>query len=366
MVDLIIRPTIGAGNKIIIQDQAGQPVLTTADSGGALNNVTGTLSEITPGTSGNLLTSDGTNWTSVALDSDLITIAGLTPGTSGNLLTSDGTNWTSAAAPSHQPLDSDLTTIAGLTPGTSGNLLTSDGTNWTSAAAAGGGGGGGAFEYLGSVGRATNNTANFSTGQNPNKGKQTHRIPFTSGIATAGSQTFQNFLVFIEGIDAFYDGNNVGMQFYCSALESNTKPVSSLISYTMDARRGDGTTAHSYSNTATTVPLQNWSSGGLTGGGYSTYEHYRVQAWIYVTNVTARVGPRLSWTTTSNYGGRTDSPYGQLTTGMATLANGSGSATFDNSFTDLLICATGGHDDRRYLADQFTSNSVKLWGIKDS
>tara|TARA_R110002051_G_scaffold314764_1_gene392247 strand:+ start:99 stop:1088 length:990 start_codon:yes stop_codon:yes gene_type:complete len=329
MVDLIIRPTIGAGNKIIIQDQAGQPVLTTADSGGALNNVTGTLSEITPGTSGNLLTSDGTNWTSVALDSDLITIAGLTPGTSGNLLTSDGTNWTSAAA-------------------------------------AGGGGGGGAFEYLGSVGRATNNTANWSSGQNPNKGKQTHRIPFTSGIATAGSQTFQNFLVFIEGIDAFYDGNNVGMQFYCSALESNTKPVSSLISYTMDARRGDGTTAHSYSNTATTVPLQNWSSGGLTGGGYSTYEHYRVQAWIYVTNVTARVGPRLSWTTTSNYGGRTDSPYGQLTTGMATLANGSGSATFDNSFTDLLICATGGHDDRRYLADQFTSNSVKLWGIKDS
>ena len=329
MVDLVIRPTVGAGNKIIIQDQAGQPVLTTADSGGALNNVTGILSEITPGTSGNLLTSDGTNWTSAALDSDLITIAGLTPGTSGNLLTSDGTNWTSAAA-------------------------------------AGGGGGGGAFEYLGSVGRATNNTANWSSGQNPNKGKQTHRIPFTSGIATAGSQTFQNFLVFIEGIDAFYDGNNVGMQFYCSALESNTKPVSSLISYTMDARRGDGTTAHSYSNTATTVPLQNWSSGGLTGGGYSTYEHYRVQAWIYVTNVTARVGPRLSWTTTSNYGGRTDNPYGQLTTGMATLANGSGSATFDNSFTDLLICATGGHDDRRYLADQFTSNSVKLWGIKDS
>ena len=296
MVDLVIRPTIGAGNKIIIQDQAGQPVLTTADSGATLNNVTGILSEITPGTSGNLLTSDGTNWTS----------------------------------------------------------------------AAAGGGGGGAFEYLGSVGRATNNTANWSSGQNPNKGKQTHRIPFTSGIATAGSQTFQNFLVFVEGIDAFYDGNNVGMQFYCSALESNTKPVSSLISYTMDARRGDGTTAHSYSNTATTVPLQNWSSGGLSGGGYSTYEHYRVQAWIYVTNVTARVGPRLSWTTTSNYGGRTDNPYGQLTTGMATLANGSGSATFDNSFTDLLICATGGYDDRRYLADQFTSNSVKLWGIKDS
>ncbi|SVE10852.1 uncharacterized protein METZ01_LOCUS463706, partial [marine metagenome] len=44
MVDLVIRPTIGAGNKIIIQDQAGQPVLTTADSGGVLTNVTGTSS----------------------------------------------------------------------------------------------------------------------------------------------------------------------------------------------------------------------------------------------------------------------------------------------------------------------------------
>lgn len=66
MVDLVIRPTVGAGNKIIIQDQAGQPVLTTADSGGTLNNITGILSEITPGTSGNLLTSDGTNWASAA------------------------------------------------------------------------------------------------------------------------------------------------------------------------------------------------------------------------------------------------------------------------------------------------------------
>ena len=41
-------------------------ILTTADSGASLNNLTGTLSEITPGTSGNLLTSDGTNWASAA------------------------------------------------------------------------------------------------------------------------------------------------------------------------------------------------------------------------------------------------------------------------------------------------------------
>ena len=59
MVDLVIRPTVGAGNKIIIQDQAGQPVLTTKDSGATLVGITGTLSEIPAGTSGNLLTSDG-------------------------------------------------------------------------------------------------------------------------------------------------------------------------------------------------------------------------------------------------------------------------------------------------------------------
>jgi len=73
---------------------------------------------IEPGTSGNVLTSDGTTWTSSAP-----TIP-VTPGTSGNVLTSNGTSWTSAAA-----------TIP-VSPGTSGNVLTSDGTNWTSAAAA--------------------------------------------------------------------------------------------------------------------------------------------------------------------------------------------------------------------------------------
>jgi len=66
MADLIIKPSAGAGNKLIIQDQAGGAILTTADSGAVLNDITGTISEITPGTSGNLLTSDGSNWVSAA------------------------------------------------------------------------------------------------------------------------------------------------------------------------------------------------------------------------------------------------------------------------------------------------------------
>jgi hypothetical protein len=40
MPDLIIKPTNTSGNKVIIQDQAGVAVLTTADSGATLSNVT--------------------------------------------------------------------------------------------------------------------------------------------------------------------------------------------------------------------------------------------------------------------------------------------------------------------------------------
>jgi hypothetical protein len=47
MPDLIIKPTNTSGNKVIIQDQAGGAVLTTADSGATLSNVT-----VTAGTLG--------------------------------------------------------------------------------------------------------------------------------------------------------------------------------------------------------------------------------------------------------------------------------------------------------------------------
>ena len=40
MPDLIIKPTNTQGNRVIIQDQAGGAVLTTADSGATLSNVT--------------------------------------------------------------------------------------------------------------------------------------------------------------------------------------------------------------------------------------------------------------------------------------------------------------------------------------
>jgi hypothetical protein len=70
------------------------------------------------GSSGNLLTSDGTNWSSATAPLELPAA-----GTAGKLLTSDGTNWVSATAPLELP-----------SAGTTGRLLTSDGTNWISSA----------------------------------------------------------------------------------------------------------------------------------------------------------------------------------------------------------------------------------------
>ena len=40
MPDLIIKPTNTSGNKVIIQDQGGNAVLTTSDSGVTISNVT--------------------------------------------------------------------------------------------------------------------------------------------------------------------------------------------------------------------------------------------------------------------------------------------------------------------------------------
>ena len=40
MANMIIRPATGTGNKVIVQDQAGAAVLTTADSGATITSAT--------------------------------------------------------------------------------------------------------------------------------------------------------------------------------------------------------------------------------------------------------------------------------------------------------------------------------------
>jgi hypothetical protein len=82
-----VRLPAGTATHVLTTTGAGaNPYWAAGSSGTALPGV---------GTSGNVMTSDGTNWAS-----ELPTAAGVTPGTSGNVLTSDGTNWASEASTS--------------------------------------------------------------------------------------------------------------------------------------------------------------------------------------------------------------------------------------------------------------------------
>jgi hypothetical protein len=85
------------------------------------------IPNVAPGTSGNLVTSNGSAWTSAAPAALPANVPNVAPGTSGNLVTSNGSAWTSAA------LSANIPNVA---PGTSGNVVTSNGSAWTSAAAA--------------------------------------------------------------------------------------------------------------------------------------------------------------------------------------------------------------------------------------
>ena len=60
MANLVIRPASGAGNKVVVQDQAGAAVLTTADSGATITNATLASPTITGSAGIGLARTDGT------------------------------------------------------------------------------------------------------------------------------------------------------------------------------------------------------------------------------------------------------------------------------------------------------------------
>jgi len=131
MATVINASTSGAGGAIITPDNtgilelktAGTTAITISDSqeitlANALPVDSGGTGLTSPGTSGYVLTSNGTGWEAAPSSATLPT-----PGSSGNVLTSDGTDWVSQASPSQLP-----------SPSTSGNILRANGTAWTSAA----------------------------------------------------------------------------------------------------------------------------------------------------------------------------------------------------------------------------------------
>jgi hypothetical protein len=106
---------------------------TAASARAALGLAIGTnvLGYVTPGASGNILLSDGSNWTSVA-QSATITLDTITGGPLA--LAKGGTNATTAAQ-----ARTNLDAMQNYTAGATGQVLTSTGTGWISQAAASGG-----------------------------------------------------------------------------------------------------------------------------------------------------------------------------------------------------------------------------------
>jgi hypothetical protein len=112
-----------------------------------LGNGTSALQVVAPGTSGNVLTSNGTTWTSAASVSSFSAgTTGLTPSlaTSGAVtlagtlsVANGGTGATSLTA-NNVLLGNGTGAVQVVAPGTSGNVLVSDGTTWTTAAFTGG------------------------------------------------------------------------------------------------------------------------------------------------------------------------------------------------------------------------------------
>ena len=114
---------------------------------GALIGTSGVVSAVAPGTSGNVLTSNGTTWTSSAssgVTSFNGSTTGLTPNTAttgaitlgGTLAVANGGSGAATLTANSILVGAGTSAITGIAAGTSGNVLTSNGTTWASTAVA--------------------------------------------------------------------------------------------------------------------------------------------------------------------------------------------------------------------------------------
>jgi hypothetical protein len=108
---------------------------TAASARAALGLAIGTnvLGYVTPGTSGNVLQSDGANWTSVAQGA-AVTLDNIT---GGPLAVAKGGTGATALASGSVLVGNGTSIVSLVAPGTTGNVLTSNGSTWTSAAGGG-------------------------------------------------------------------------------------------------------------------------------------------------------------------------------------------------------------------------------------
>ena len=114
--------TILTNANVVTVAQGGTGKSSIASNNVMLGNGTSAIQEVAPGTSGNVLTSNGTSWASQAISGLTVSQGGTGANTLtlNNVLLGNGTGALQAVA-----------------PGTSGNLLTSNGTTWQSTALTG-------------------------------------------------------------------------------------------------------------------------------------------------------------------------------------------------------------------------------------
>ena len=135
----LVNATVTSLASPITAAQGGTGLATLTSNNVVLGNGTGNVLLVAPGTSGNALVSNGTTWSSSAVSANVSSVTGIlsvsnggtgassltannvllgngtsavqivAPGTSGNVLTSNGTSWSSTAPSSAMTLISTLT-----------------------------------------------------------------------------------------------------------------------------------------------------------------------------------------------------------------------------------------------------------------
>jgi len=227
----------------------GNVTITSGNIAFAIPATGGGTGLTSPGSSGNVLTSNGTAWvsTGVAAGSGVTALSfgstGLTPSTSvggnvtvaGTLVVGSGGTGLSSLTANSVLLGNGSSTIQFVSPGTTGNVLTSNGTSWLSSAVSGGGSG---LTLLATL-TPTNGTSAVSvTGLSSYKSI----IIISNGITT-NSGTYLKFQISSDNGSTYSNGAyftdaaspSYGVaQIYRTDNSSSTKPffsVSALSQY---------------------------------------------------------------------------------------------------------------------------------------
>ena len=254
----------------------GNVTITSGNIAFAIPATSGGTGLVSPGTTGNVLTSNGTSWvsTGVAAGSGVTALSfgstGLTPSTAtsgnvtvaGTLGAGNGGTGLSSLTANSVLLGNGSSTIQFVSPGTSGNVLTSNGTNWLSSAASSGGSG---LTLIATLVTASPATAISITGLSSYKsilGMNDGFAPLYGGYLSVGisSNNGSSYPFSINFGVLDYPSLSGYFQFFRTDSSSSNKPVF----YSFD---GQMSTAVCASVTGTINAVRISGSGAMPNGG---------------------------------------------------------------------------------------------------